>query len=97
MANMFKLCNSNLIYCIKNINSKNEKIITQIETDIAHGINDCFDICFYNNKKIIYDDRICSLKYTDTDKFNYNNIWYKSCPSDTFINFGNCVPNCANG
>ena len=94
---MFKLCNSNLIYCIKNINSKNEKIITQIETDITHGINDCFDICFYNNKKIIYDDRICSLKYTDTDKFNYNNICYKSCPSDTFINFGNCVPNCANG
>ena len=46
MANMFKLCNSNLIYCIKNINAKNEKIITQIETDIAHGINNCSDICF---------------------------------------------------
>ena len=94
---IFTLCNSNLIFCIENINSKNEFFIAQIETVIANNINNCSDICFFNNKKIIYDDRICSFNCPDTDKFNYNNLCYKSCPSDTFINFGKCVSNCTNG
>ena len=96
---MFKNCNSNLIYCIKNINSKNKQFITQIENDISQNIiNDCSNICFNNNKKIIYDDRICSLNCTDTDKYNFKNICYKKCPTNTYLMFeNNCVTNCING
>jgi hypothetical protein len=53
--NMFDGCDENLIFCI---NSKKSYFY-----DVKN--NDCSDICFYKDKKIIFDIKKCSLNCTD--------------------------------
>ena len=48
---MFKTAKS-LLYCIKDINSNNSKIISAINEFIPNSINNCSDICFSGEKNI---------------------------------------------
>ena len=89
---MFKNCNLNLIYCIKEANSNNEILRNEIESN--YKVNNCSDICFYENKKIIFDHKTYALNYTDINKYDYNNICFSTCP-DGVYNLGDkiCMEN----
>ena len=81
-----------IFYFSKNSNSIFQNIITQIQNDIPNSINNCYSICFENNKKIIYNDRKCEYNCTEINKFNYNNICNTSCPKGTHnISANKCI------
>ena len=81
IENMFEGCNPNLIYCINN-NLNNERLRNEIKK--YNFKNNCSDICFNKDKKIIYNDRICSFKCPDIEKYDYKNVCYSSCPNGTY-------------
>ena len=83
MANIFDKINPNLIYCINN-SSSNTNLRNKINSYSFKNNNICSNMCFNENKKIIFDDKICVLNCTDNNKYNYNNICYKKCPNDTY-------------
>ena len=80
MKDMFYNCNSNLVYCISNNTSDN--LLSSLKS-FNLNYNNCSDICFYKNKKIILDTRQCVLNCPDNYKFEYNNICYSACPNGT--------------
>ena len=94
ITNMFQDCNPNLIYCIKEANSNNERLRNEIEIESDNKVNNCSDICFYENKKIIFDNKTCALNCTDINKYDYNNICFSTCP-DGIYNLGDkiCIEN----
>ena len=90
---MFKTA-KNLLYCIKEINSNNDKIIGAINEFIPNSINNCSDICFSGerNIKLLYTERKCAYNCTDIDKFEYMNICNVSCPKGTHnISNNTCI------
>ena len=66
MENMFVGSNLDLIFC-----SKDLTLIQQIQNDLISSINNCFDICFTPDHKIIKEKKRCIDDYT-------NNIIYKN-------------------
>ena len=75
--NMFYGCNNNLIYCINKDKAFN----------ISHLLNSFIDNCTYFcvGKKMINGTKKCiDYCYNDeNNKYEYENVCYKSCPSDT--------------
>ena len=84
MDNMFEGCNDYLIYCINN-NSKTTQLLNHIydSSYLFKDKNDCSDICFSPNKKLIIDTKKCVYNCTGNFSFEYNNICYSSCPNGT--------------
>ena len=88
---IFSKTNPYLIYCINNIDPNNE-VIKQINQLIPNSINNCSDICFNKNKKILYNSKACEFNCSNIDIFNYNNICYSSCPKGTHnISENTCI------
>ena len=69
----------NLITCINNDDYHLNKLVKSRTLKF----NNCSHICFYKNKKIIIENKLCSLNCDDINKFDYKNLCYKSCPSGT--------------
>ena len=94
ISNIFDNINPNLIYCIKESNSNNQRLINEINNHNFKDNNNCSDICFYEDKKIIFDNLTCGLNCTDINKYDYNNICFSSCP-DGIYNLGDkiCIEN----
>ena len=84
MTDMFKGCNDYLIYCI-DVNSKATELLNHIYNSsyIFKYNNNCSDICFEPNKKLLLDDKKCVYNCSDNYTFEYNNICYSSCPNGT--------------
>jgi len=76
--NMFYGCNENLVICL---NSSQSNFFFSKFQNLNN--NNCSDICFYKNKKIIFDTKTCSLNCPDLYAYEYNNICYSSCPNGT--------------
>jgi hypothetical protein len=74
MKDMFKGCFPNLIFC-----SKDSNLIEQIQTELNTSINDCSDICFTPNHKIIKEKKKCIDYCINDDQYIYelNNICYE--------------------
>ena len=89
VINMFDGSNTNLIYCINNYTSNN--IISELNN--YNFTDNCSDICFDENKKIIYDIKKCVLNCIDDYKFEYKNICYSSCPNGTYNINNICITN----
>ena len=82
---------SNLIYRVYNT-SLNKDLRNQLNAYNSKAINKCSDICFYKNKKIIFDNKTCALNCTENNKFNYKNICYQTCPNNTYnISNNECI------
>ena len=81
--NVFKGCNSKLRYCIFSTGS-NSKLITEIQKYDFKSNNNCSDICFIQNKKIIFDNKTYELNCTESNKFDYKSICYTSCPEGNY-------------
>ena len=94
MNYLFTNCKSNLIYCINNETSNTQKIRNTIQDYSFKNNNNCSDICFEKDKKIIYSQKKCAVNCSDTDIFNYNNICYETCPNGTHNIYNNiCIEN----
>ena len=79
---IFNICNDNVIYCIKNTNNQEQQIISYI--NMYHNFkeyNYYSDICFYKDKKLLFDNinnkYECTLNCNDIYKYEYKNICYK--------------------
>ena len=71
----FKGIPLNIKYC------SNENNIINYLLEINRTSNNCSDICFKKNVKIVDDDNKCVESCIETDsKFEYGNICYKECP-----------------
>lgn len=75
---------------MSNILSSNDQTIFCINDDKTHNNvgnikNNCSDICFKENKKIILEKKIC-LSECSEEKYiyEYNGICYESCPNGNF-------------
>ena len=77
-SGMFSGCNKNMKYCNKSSNVLLNHIKKTSNYNFKNN-NNCNDICFNNNKKIILDSKKCSSKCTDSSKYEYKNICYSSC------------------
>jgi surface protein len=94
LEGMFSNCNPNLHVCI------NEVIGASLISKYKDIINiDCNNTCFINlNAKVIREKRIC-IENCQNDSYyiyEYNNICYDLCPSETYnsyINYYLCVKN----
>jgi len=82
-SNMFEGCNPNLIFC-----SKTAKLIQQILTELNSSINNCSDICFTSNHKIIKEKKKCIDYCFNDDKYVYelNDICYEIIPEGYYQN-----------
>ena len=87
---MFDNCNNNLIYCIKDNNIILEYILSVSSYQFKNN-NNCSDICFNKNKKIILDTKKCVLNCTNNYTYEYKNICYSSCPNGTY-NISTSIP-----
>ena len=66
---------SNIKYC------SNESNIINYLLEINRTFNNCSDICFKKNIKIVDEDNKCVESCKDTESiFEYGNICYKKCP-----------------
>ena len=86
--NMFKNCKSDLIICINNSTS-NSKLRFELDNYNFTYSNNCSDICFYNEKKLIFETKKCELNCTDNNNLNYKGICYSKCPDGTHQIFDN--------
>ena len=82
---MFYGCSDNLIYCINIDDNKADKILQIINDNYNFkDNNDCDNICFVKNKKIILETQVCVLDCNnDLYIYEYNNICYSTCPNGT--------------
>ena len=87
LDSMFSGCNNNLIYCIDN--NENNELLSYIESYSFKNNNDCSNICFNDNKKIIFETKTCILNCTNTYKFEYKKRCYESCPKGTYEIYNN--------
>ena len=74
MKDMFKGCDPNLKFC-----SKDSNLIEQIQTELKNSINNCSDICFIPNHKIIKEKKKC-IDYCINDdqyKYEFNNTCHE--------------------
>ena len=79
IKNIFDLFNNNTIYCINNSNS----ILASVLLEKGLTNNNCSDICFNENKKILFSNGTCALDCSGTNKYYYNYQCYSSCPIGT--------------
>ena len=72
-------------YCIDEYKTPN--IISQIKSLNKSYINNCLDICFSKNKKLIIEKNICVSNCINEDfyKYEYNDICYETCPDKTYL------------
>jgi len=77
---IFKDCNNLLVYCFNNIS---DRISGQL---INYKNNNCSHLCFSQFKKIDFEKKEC-VNYLQTNKFDYNNICYNSCPNGTHLSY----------
>ena len=66
--------------------------VSSISTEISSYNNDCNNICFSDdNSKILVDNKECihDCKEDDTYQYEYNNICYITCPTDTYVSIDN--------
>jgi len=84
-TNMFDGCNNTLLYCIINKDNTIQNKILQVLTGNSFNNNNCSQLCFYKNKKYIFEKEQYVINCYDDDiyKFEYENICYKSCPNGT--------------
>ena len=84
---MFNGCNNNLLYCIINKNNTIQNNLLPILISNSLNNNNCSQLCFYKNRKYIFEKEQCIINCYDDDiyKFEYENICYKSCPNGTQI------------
>jgi hypothetical protein len=75
---MISGCKENLIYCINSYQPNN--FISNFKN---FKNNNSSDICFYKDKKIIFDLKKCILSCTDSYKYEYKYLCYSSCPNGT--------------
>ena len=85
MENLFLGINIETIFCFdENLNSD---IINELYFSNPYYINNCSVICFHRLKRVKkYRDKIkCKLDcfYNEYNKFEYNDIYYDSCPNGT--------------
>jgi hypothetical protein len=66
MKDMLKGCVPNLLFC-----SKDSNLIEQIQTELNTSINDCYDICFSPNHKIIKEKKKCIDYCINDDQYKY--------------------------
>ena len=71
---MFSQELNNLLYCIDT--SQSSRIFGDIK-NISQN-NDCENICFKESRKIIFEEKKCSDKCDDINKYEYNTICYNS-------------------
>ena len=75
MKGMFQGCNPYIIFCFND-----SSLIKQIQNDLNYSVNNCYDLCFTPNHKIIKENNRCiddcanDIEY----KYEYNNICYKT-------------------
>ena len=85
MYDVFYNCSNNLVYCLYN-NTKTVDLSNEIYYSYNnYGFkdnNNCSDICFSKDKKIILDTKQCVLNCTENSPFEYKNICYSSCPNE---------------
>ena len=82
---MFLNCNQSLLCCINNKTKMSNKFLSFINEKIKN--NNCSDVCFSENKKVILEKKICILNCSDDDinKYEYNKRCYENCPNGTYI------------
>ena len=96
MNDMFFNCSSGLVYCINEIsnNSLLSHITLKTNNYDFKDNNNCSNICFHKNKKLIFESKICILNCSYPFQFEYNNICYSSCPNGTYNMANNqCILN----
>ena len=79
---MSSILNSNVetIYCINDDKTQNS---------FGNIKNNCNDICFKENKKIILEKKICLSECSEQNyQYEYNGVCYESCPDGT-LSFDN--------
>ena len=82
---MFDNYNPNLVYCINE-----EKIKSEIISQLPAGQNNCSNICFSNsNIKFIIEKQTCIDKCSSDSyyQYEYENLCYSSCPNGTHNSF----------
>ena len=93
MRYMFTSCNENLTYCINQTNNLLSNITSTSNYKFKNN-NNCSNICFYKDKKIILDTKKCVFDCNEIYKYEYNNICYSSCPNGTHNITNNiCIKN----
>ena len=92
---MFDKMNQNAIYCFNEATLY--KVINELNKTNLYYKNNCSDICFNKNKKIIKEKNKCisDCKNDDIYKYEYNNICYAKCPNGTnhLYNTFSCINN----
>ena len=85
MNDIFFGLNKKTIFCVNE--NKGQNIISQLDLLGYSYINNCLDICFSNEKKLINEKFICvsDCSNDDTYKMEYQNICYKKCPNGTYL------------
>ena len=80
---MFQNCNKSLLYCIGNETNMSDVFFSYISKTL--GNNNCSDICFSENKKIIVEKKKCTLNCSDDDiyKYEYNKRCYENYQNET--------------
>ena len=87
--NMFNNINPKLLICLDS--DANPKIYAAIiEKNLNNNSINCNNICFNNNAKIIFNDKICVDDCSTTQyKHEFNKICYGQCPENTHSSFDN--------
>ena len=93
MFMMFFYSNSLLKYCINN-NSNNALLSHIISNNYEFkNNNNCSDICFSKNKKIILRTKKCALNCDTLLEYEFNDICYFLCRKESYINNNVCILN----
>ena len=87
---IYKMSNKNITFCLGNEGNFGGNN-TFIFEELSNYKNNCSDICFMPNKKIIPSISKCTMdcKTEDIYKYEYNNTCYKSCPNGTYYSYDN--------
>jgi len=86
MDSTFSRMNSELIFCFNESIPSNSQFLYKLTDSIELENNDCSNICFMDNSKLIVNKKICTLNCLDDDKyqFEYNKECVESCPNGTY-------------
>ena len=85
VQNMFSY-NPNLKLCINRENNQN--IYQALISTNLNNNNNCNDICFNDFIKIDVNENYCTEE-CETNKYEYNNLCFESCPENTHISPNN--------
>ena len=82
MSNIFSGGSEETIYCINK--DKTPDIFQNLNSMVKNIKNDCNDICFTKDKKLVPKDKKCSSNCPNEYMYEYKGICYESCPIGTY-------------